>query len=126
MIYSEDDNFASFFIESVEHAVGAAAGRPDAAEFPAQRFADPAWLRDQVRRQEVDDRRCDSFRQLVGQRPSRWRSEDEFVVVLLDHRRSWRTASTPRTTSPRPYAASASRMSPRASGSLSTAMVSSS
>lgn len=101
MIYAEDDYFALFFVQSVEHAIGASSGSPDSAEFTAQRFAAPSWLRDQCRRQEVDHRRGDSFGVLVGQRPSRGWGEDEFVFALLGHCRSWRTASTPRTTSPR-------------------------
>lgn len=86
MIYVQDDYFALFFVHSVEHAIGASSGRPDTAELPTQRLADPTWLRDQGRRQEVDYCRCDCFRKLVGQYPSRRRCEDEFVVVPFNHR----------------------------------------
>jgi len=100
VIHTDDDHFAPLFVQSVEHAVGPSPGCPDTAEFSAQRFTDSSWLHDEGRRQEIDHCCRHGFGKLVGQCASRRWSEDEFVVVLLGHRRRLRTASTPRTTSP--------------------------
>src|SRR5450755_1844074 len=98
---AKDDHFARIFADAVENAVGAPPGGPHASQVITQWLADSVWPADQRGSQELDHGGGDRLRQLPGQGTACWRGKGEFVVVLAGHRRSWRMASTPRTTSPR-------------------------
>ena len=98
---AHDDDLAWVVSEPVEHPVGAASGRPDPREIAAQGLADPAWPLNERSGEEIDHGPGDRLGQNVGQRPAgRW-GEDELVLVVVGQRRRARTASTPRSTSPR-------------------------
>jgi len=98
---AQDDHFVEVFVNAVENAVGTPARGPHPGQVIPQRFTDPVGLADQCRGQELDHCCGDRLGQLAGQGTARWRGEDELVTGLAAHRRSWRTASTPRMTSPR-------------------------
>src|SRR4051794_15698042 len=102
MVDAEDDHLAGGFVDAVQDAVGAATGGMDAGEVSAQGLAHPMRVADQRAREELDDGRRHGLRKLVLQGPDyRW-GQDQFVRLRgFGHRRSARTASTPRTTSPR-------------------------
>jgi hypothetical protein len=87
--------------DAVKHPVGPSASDPDAAELTAQRFAETSRFRDQRSGEEIDHGGGDSFRQSLSQRATSRRGQDEFVDGAAAHGARRRTASTPRTTSPR-------------------------
>jgi hypothetical protein len=128
MLDAQHDHLARRLAHPVQHSGGPSPSRPDPGQVATQRFADSKRPPGQGGRQEVDDGAGDRLRKLLGRRAAGRRREDELVLLSLGsaHRRRRRMASTPRTTSPRAYAASASRMSARAAGSLRTDSVSSS
>lgn len=55
MVNPQDHNLAYVRPDSVEHAVGAAAGRPDAREVATQRRADALWVVEECSGDELDD-----------------------------------------------------------------------
>ena len=102
-LYAENDYLTRFVEHPVEDAVSAPASRPDTGEVVTKWLANSSRLDDDRSGEEVDDRCRDCFGESVGNGPpSRW-GEDEFIVTFARraHPRRRRTASTPRTTSPR-------------------------
>ena len=53
-----DDNLSPLVINSVEDAVGATAGAPDAFQFVTKRRSDVSWVFEQWPGDELDDGRC--------------------------------------------------------------------
>lgn len=64
-------------------------------------LANPTRLANEAGRHELDDGRGDCFGEMLSDGPCRWRCDNELVLLLVAHERRARTASTPRTTSPR-------------------------
>ena len=101
MVDTDNYHLSRVLAESVQHSVGTAAGRPDASEVTPQRFADTSWFCHQRGGEEVDHCSSDRFGQSVGQCAPSGRGKDELVGFRLGQRARRRTASMPRTTSPR-------------------------
>ena len=101
MVNPDDDDLARAFTKSVQHTVGTATGRPDAGKVTAQRFTDTPRLRHKRGGEEIDDRSSNRFGKPVSDCAAGGRSKDELVSFLLGQRTRLRTASIPRTTSPR-------------------------
>lgn len=121
---AQHDDFAILLVDAVQDSIGSAACGVDADELSAEGFAHSVRVVDEGSGKELDDCRRHRLGKTLRDRPSGWRGEDKFE--RLRHGRSARTASVPRTTLPSLCARSPSRMSARASGSLSTDKVSSS
>lgn len=81
MLDAEHDDLATVLTDAIDHAIAAAAGRPDPGEVTAQWLADATRLPHQARREEVDDGSGDGLRQAFCQGPTRGRSQDEFVLI---------------------------------------------
>ncbi len=99
----QDDYLTRFVEHSVEDPVGAPTSRPDTGEVLTKWLADGPRLDNERSGEEVGYRYRDCFGESVGDgSPGRW-GEDEFVVTFARraHPRRRRTASIPRTTSPR-------------------------
>src|SRR6478735_10980481 len=126
MFDPQDDDLTRLLIDAIENAIGAAACGPDPDQIPSQRLAGAMGADDQSRGQELDHGGSHRVGDPGTDRPLGARCQNEVVAAGLRHERRRRTASTPRRTSPRAYAASASWMSAKASGLLSTSTVSSS
>ncbi len=101
MLDANDDNFGRLVANSVEHPVGSTAGRPQAGELSTQWSSNPSGLLHQRGREELKHGSGDALGKLISQGSTGGGCEDELVATLFAHRRSCRTASTPRTTSPR-------------------------
>ncbi len=101
MLDANDDNFGRLVANSVEHPVGSTAGRPQAGELSTQWSSNPSGLLHQRGREELKHGSGDALGKLISQGSTGGGREDELVATLFAHRRSCRTASTPRTTSPR-------------------------
>ncbi len=101
--YAEDDHLMRFVEHPVEDAVGAPTSRPDTDEVVTKWLANGPRLDNERSGEKVDDGCRNCFGESVGDGPpSRW-GEDELVVTFARqaHPPRRRTASTPRTTSPR-------------------------
>ncbi len=128
MIDPTNDNFSTFVVNGVKNSIASAPSAPRADELIAQFTADPAWLFKQRTRYEVDDGRCDGLRQFFRNGSRRRPSNDQLVRFTFAHVRAGRnarTASIPRTTSPRATAASAALNARTPAVSESTSKVSS-
>jgi hypothetical protein len=124
-------SMANLIVDAVRQSevgitVGAASGGPDPGRVAAEWLADLPWLLHERSREKLDHHPGNRLGQHVGQRSASRRGEDEFVLLAVAQRRRSRTAAMPRSTSPRAYATSASRMSARALASLTADTVSSS
>lgn len=100
VVEPQDYDLSTVMVDPVQDPVGAAPGRPDPIKVFAERLADSMRVVQQCRRDEVDDGGRDGLRQFVSYRASSRGREDD-LIGRVGHGRSWRTASTPRTTSPR-------------------------
>lgn len=100
MINAQDDDFPEVLADPVQHSIRASARRPDAIEVISQRLANAVRVVKESGGHEVDDSGRYRLGQFLGDGTASWRGEDN-LVGLLRHERSWRTASEPRTTSPR-------------------------
>jgi hypothetical protein len=98
---ANDDNFGRLVADSVKHPVGSTAGRPQARKLSTQRSSNSSGLLHQRRREELKYGRGDGLGKPISQGPTGRGREDEFETSLFAHRRRWRTASIPLTTSPR-------------------------
>lgn len=101
MLDAEGDDLPEVVADAVQDAVRTSAGGPDTGEVLAQWFPDAVRLLDECSRQELDRRCGDDLRESVGQGAAGGRCQDDLVFWPGDYRRNRRTASTPRTTSPR-------------------------
>ena len=98
---AEDDDLVQVVVDPVEDAVRASSSRPDADEVVTKLFADSMGVGHQCGGEEFEHRGGNGFRKSVGDGPlGRW-CQDELVFRGGRHERKRRTASTPRTTSPR-------------------------
>ena len=77
MFDAEDDDLVSVLVDAVENAEGAAASTEDARQLVPQRSPDPPRVREQRAGDELDHRRRDGLRELVGDRPRRSTSDDQ-------------------------------------------------
>lgn len=98
---AQDDDLVLLVVNPIQQAVRTASCRPDPSKIVPELLADPLRVLDQGRRQKVNHGYRDRFRQFARDGAlSRWR-DDQLVRLLGTQPRSPRTASTPRTTSPR-------------------------
>lgn len=100
MVDPLDYDLTTVLVDPVQDPVGAAPGRPDPIKVSAERVADSMRVVQQCRRDEVADGGRDGLRQFVNYRAS-GRGREDYLIGRVGHGRSWRTVSTPRTTSPR-------------------------
>ncbi len=96
------DHLVTVVVGAVEEPAGAALSGVDAGEVSAQRFPDSVRVVDQGTAQELDHGRRHRFGQTwFGRRGPRVGQDELVRLVRCGHGQSARTASTPRTTSPR-------------------------
>lgn len=83
MLDTENDHLARILRGPVQHAVGAATGRPDPDELAAERFADAMRVADQRGGEELDHGAGDRLGQALGECAGRGRRDDELVVQCM-------------------------------------------
>ncbi len=98
MLDAKDDHFTWLLDDSIENPERPSPSGEDPCEISTEGTSAPLRRLKKVGGQELDDRGGHHLGEHLCKLARCWRSEDQFVSRT--HRRSARTASMPRTTSP--------------------------